>query len=180
MQFFIGHSHVVIACACFTHGAEAAGWVVWITVSLCNSADVTSHKGQKGCIFEGIYHQITNINSTLVGNKIVDHWEVAGAEPVQLHLHSLLNIWPQLTGHKQLQGGTRKKSCFGDLVGIILEVWWYCISWQTPKNRSHRTTKHHQSSHCRQPHAHLLTEINWKAWINNYTHVFVWGAIYFA
>ena len=65
-------------------------------------------------------------------------------------------------------------------MGIVLEVWWYCISWQTPKNRSHGTTEHHQSSHCRQPHPHLLTEINWKAWTNNYTHVFVWGAIYFA
>ena len=28
------------------------------------------------------YHQISNIECTLIGNKIVDHWDVVGALPV--------------------------------------------------------------------------------------------------
>ena len=30
---------------------------------------------------DGTYHQVTNISSTLVGNKIVDHSDVAGTAP---------------------------------------------------------------------------------------------------
>ena len=39
------------------------------------------------------YCQTSNIRCTLVGNKIVDHSDVAGAALLQLHLHSWLNTW---------------------------------------------------------------------------------------
>ena len=44
---------------------------------------------------ENIYRKTSNISRTLVGNKIVDHSDVVGAAPVQLHLRSRPNIWLQ-------------------------------------------------------------------------------------
>ena len=39
----------------------------------------------------GVYCQTSNVSRTLEGNNIVDHSDVVGATPVQLHLRSRLN-----------------------------------------------------------------------------------------
>ena len=58
-----------------------------------------------------MYHQITDINRTLVGNKTVDHSDVAGASPVDARL----NTWFQWIGQRKLQDETRNIK-FRDLV----------------------------------------------------------------
>ena len=64
----------------------------------------------------------SNITRTLVGNKIVDHSDIVGAVPVQLHLHLWLNTWLQWIGQTQLQDEKRN---FWDLVRLILGGWQY-------------------------------------------------------
>ena len=60
---------------------------------------------------EVIYHKTSNISHTLVGNKLVDHLDVVGADRLsallQLHLHSRLNIWIQWIGQRQPEDQTR-------------------------------------------------------------------------
>ena len=56
-------------------------------------------------IFE--YRKTSNIRRSLVGNEIADHSDVVGAAPVQLHLHSRLNIWFQGIRQRQPQDSTR-------------------------------------------------------------------------
>ena len=46
------------------------------------------------------------MSHTLVGNIIVDCSDVVGESPVQLHLHSRLNIWLQWIGQRQLKDKT--------------------------------------------------------------------------
>ena len=66
------------------------------------------------------YRQTSNINDSLVGNKIVSHSDEVGAAPItqmylehrlsallQLHLRYRLNIWLQWIGQRKLQGDTR-------------------------------------------------------------------------
>ena len=52
------------------------------------------------------YRKTSNISHTLVANKIVDHSDVVGASPVQLHLSDQLNTWIQWIGQRQLQDET--------------------------------------------------------------------------
>ena len=52
------------------------------------------------------YHQTSNIRRTLAGNKHVDHSDVVGAAPIQLHPHSRLKAWFQWIGQRQLQKKT--------------------------------------------------------------------------
>ena len=64
-----------------------------------------------------VYCQASNISCTLLGNKIVDHSDIAGASPgsvlLQLHLHSQLNTWFQWIGQRQLQDRTGNIEVFG-------------------------------------------------------------------
>ena len=70
-----------------------------------------------------VYRQTSNICRILVGNVIVDHWDVVGASPVG----AALNTSSFSTGFN----GVGKDNCktgqdtfkFWDLVGLILEVW---------------------------------------------------------
>ena len=56
---------------------------------------------------ESWYRQTSDISHTLVNNKIVDHADVVGAAPTQLHLHSRLNTWLQWIGQRQLEDEMR-------------------------------------------------------------------------
>ena len=63
------------------------------------------------------YPQTSNISHTLLGNKIVDHWDVVGASPVGIAPTTffILDLTP---------GKTRQETFeFWDLVWLILEVW---------------------------------------------------------
>ena len=59
------------------------------------------------------HRQVSNIRHTLVGTKIVDHSDVVGSAPVQLHLHSTLNTWFQYIEQRQLQAKPRNILVFG-------------------------------------------------------------------
>ena len=92
-----------------------------------------------GIWFKKKLHQAFNTSRILVRNKIIDHSEKVGAEPMllQLHLHSRLNTWFQGIGQRRLQDETRKNK-FWDLVWFILEVWRYmnsCASLCTDTGR---------------------------------------------
>ena len=55
-----------------------------------------------------IYLQTSNISRTLAGNIIVDYSDVDRLSALlELHLHSQLNPWFQLSGQRQLQDETR-------------------------------------------------------------------------
>ena len=57
-----------------------------------------------------IYRQTSNINHTLVGNKIVDHSNVVGASPVgtaPTTFHFQLNTWLQCIAQRQLHDETQ-------------------------------------------------------------------------
>ena len=79
-------------------------------------------------ISQSAYCQTSNIRCTLVGNKIVDHADVVGASPVgsapttssfsSEHMASM--DWAKTTARLD-----EKTFGFGDLVCLILEVWWY-------------------------------------------------------
>ena len=50
-------------------------------------------------LVEMVYHQISNISGTLMGNIILDHSDVVGVlVPLQLHLHSWHTTWLQWIG----------------------------------------------------------------------------------
>ena len=54
------------------------------------------------------YRQTSYISFTLVGNKIVDYSDVAGASPVgAAPTTTSLNIWLQWNGQRQLQDEPR-------------------------------------------------------------------------
>ena len=74
--------------------------------------------------------QTSNIKHTLVCNKIVDHSDVVGQALLNLQLHSRLNTWLQWIGQRQLQDEIKTFKP-GDLVCLILGVWWY------PMHHSH-------------------------------------------
>ena len=99
---------------------------VWVTDSLT----VKMHHDSKTSLINWFiylsYHQASDISHTLVGNQLVDHWDVVGASAMlQLHLHSRLNAWLQRIGQRQLQNEMRTFKFF-ELVRLILEFWWQC------------------------------------------------------
>ena len=53
------------------------------------------------------YGQTSNIDHSLVSNKIIDHSDVIGAALLQLHLHFRLNSWLQWIRQGQQQDETR-------------------------------------------------------------------------
>ena len=57
------------------------------------------------------YRQVSNINRTLIGNQIDDHWQMylehRLSALLQLHIHSPLNTWLQYIVEGQLQAETR-------------------------------------------------------------------------
>ena len=80
------------------------------------------------------YRQISEMMRTLLSNKLADHSDVVGAEPVQLLFHSRLNTWLQWIGQRQLNCKMRRQLFkFGNLLRLILEVWWQvfggCNMW---------------------------------------------------
>ena len=52
-----------------------------------------------------VYHQTSNISHTLVGNKIVDHWDVVGASPANYIF--ILDLSPGFNGLGLLQDQMR-------------------------------------------------------------------------
>ena len=63
-------------------------------------------KNKKARIYTYTHLQTSNKKRTSVGNKCIDHSNVAGATPT-LHLHSGLNTWLQWIGGRRLQSETR-------------------------------------------------------------------------
>ena len=76
----------------------------------------------------GVYRQTSNVSRTLEGNKIVDHSDVVGAAPVQLHLHSRLNTLLQWIRQRQLQDPTRNIQVLGFGAPCIRELTVYTLS----------------------------------------------------
>ena len=72
------------------------------------------------------YHKTSNMSCTLVDNKFVDHSDVFGALPVgavpttssSLTWHLASVDWAKTTAERE------ETFKFGDLVRLILEVWW--------------------------------------------------------
>ena len=73
------------------------------------------------------YREISNINGTLVSNKIVDHTHV-GADPTT-YFHSWLNTWLPWIVQSQLQEETRNISVC-DLRRLMLEVRDSILHWR--------------------------------------------------
>ena len=53
------------------------------------------------------YRQTFDVSHTLVSNISLDHSDRVGAAPIQLNLHSQVNIWLQLIGQRKVQDGTK-------------------------------------------------------------------------
>ena len=68
------------------------------------------------------YHQTTIITRAVVVNNIVDHSDVVGAAPVQLHLHYRLNTWLQYIALRQLQDETNKIKFLGFCTAYIRDL----------------------------------------------------------
>ena len=76
------------------------------------------------CIYKN-YPKISNINYTLVGNKLVDHSDVVGASPVGTAPTDIfiLDLTPGFSGIGRDNCKTRWESFeFCDLVQLILEI----------------------------------------------------------
>ena len=73
-----------------------------------------------------IYHKVSNIRRTLVGNKIVDLSDVVGASPVgaapTTSSLSTYNTWLQYNGQMQLQDKTRNIHVWGLGASYIREL----------------------------------------------------------
>ena len=73
------------------------------------------------------YRKVSNIRRTLVGNKIVDRSDVAGASPVGVapttsSFLTYINTWFQWIDQRQLQDETRNIYVW-DWVRLVLENW---------------------------------------------------------
>ena len=78
-------------------------------------------------VSNGKYRQNSNINHTLVDNKIVDHSDVVGASPVRAApaTSSFATYTPGFDGFGKDSCKMRRETFkFCDLVWFILEIWW--------------------------------------------------------
>ena len=142
------------------------------------------------------YHKVSNIRSTWVGNKIVDHSHVVGAAPTTYIF--ILNLTPGFNGLGKGNCKTRRETfMFGDWVPRILENWRHIrvphVHWQActsmivadvlapnccqaiSKNHTDSTVLWHGSYYATYVDVLLVVNPNFRdpAWISNCSHTFL-------
>ena len=80
------------------------------------------------CLSHLIYRETSNISHTLIGNKLVDHWDVGWASPVGAAPTTSSFLTPGFNGLGKDKSTRRAIFKFWDLVWLIIEVWRFSLT----------------------------------------------------